>query len=237
LAQKVIQQNIQDVRRRIGEACLRARRDPSEVTLIAVSKTFGTEEISEAGRGGIHDFGENYIQELRGKHDALEGRGIRWHFVGHLQRNKIRYIAGWVHLVHSVDTMRLAAALSDAAVRCGRTIPFLVEVNTTGEASKNGISPSETTNFIREAAALPSVRVDGLMTMGPFTDDPEDSRGPFRMLRDLAGESRAAGQALPHLSMGMTGDFEVAIEEGATLIRVGTAIFGARTKPAVMPKN
>ncbi len=233
----MIRENIHILRRRIADACLRAGRDASDVTLIAVSKTFGTAEISAAADDGLADFGENYIQELRGKYDTLAGRGIRWHFVGHLQTNKIRYIAEWIHLIHSVESLRLARAISDAARKTGRTIPFLVEVNTTGESSKFGVKPPETAEFVHTAAALPSVKVDGLMTMGPFSDDPEDSRGSFRTLRETAEKIRAQGHPLPHLSMGMTGDFEVAIEEGATLIRVGTAIFGARTKPTVLAKG
>jgi len=230
----VVQENIHTIRRRVADACLRAHRDVSEVTLIAVSKTFGTAEITKAASTGIVDFGENYIQELRGKHATLELSGIRWHLVGHLQTNKIRYIADWVHLIHSVDSLRLARALSDAALKNGRTIPFLVEVNTTGEPSKFGRTPSETPEFVRSVADLPSVRIDGLMTMGPFSDNPEDSRRAFRTLRDLTEKLRGEGHPLPHLSMGMTGDFEIAIEEGATLIRVGRAIFGPRTKPPIV---
>jgi pyridoxal phosphate enzyme (YggS family) len=233
LTPHVIQENIHAIRGRISDACGRAGRNASDITLIAVSKTFGTPEISAAADAGCADFGENYIQEIRGKQEALTGRGIRWHFIGHLQTNKIRYIAEWIHLIHSVDSLRLARAISDAAVKAGRTIPFLVEVNTTSESSKFGIKASETTDFVAAAASLPSVRVDGLMTMGPFSDEPEDSRGAFRTLREAAEKARYQGYFLPHLSMGMTGDFEVAIEEGATMIRVGTAIFGARAKPGV----
>ena len=149
---KVIQERIDTLRRRIAGACLRAGREPSEVTLIAVSKTFWTEDIAEARQEGIADFGENYIQELREKREVLGSSDIRWHFVGHLQTNKIRYIADWIHLIHSVDTLRLARALSDAGLKIGRAIPFLVEVNTTGESSKFGCAPSETPGLIKEAS-------------------------------------------------------------------------------------
>jgi len=234
---KVIQERIDTLRRRIAGACLRAGREPSEVTLIAVSKTFGTEDIAEARREGIADFGENYIQELREKREVLGSSDIRWHFVGHLQTNKIRYIADWIHLIHSVDTLRLARALSDAGLKIGRAIPFLVEVNTTGESSKFGCAPSETPGLIKEAAKLSSVRIDGLMTMGPLPGTPGDTRRAFRALGEMAGKLRGEGYPLPHLSMGMTGDFEIAIAEGATLVRVGTAIFGTRAGPGSGPEH
>jgi len=231
LTLNLIQENIRGVRGRIAEACRRAGRDISGVGLIAVSKTFGTVEIAEAGKEGIVDFGENYIQELREKREVLTSPEIRWHFIGHLQRNKIRYIAEWVHMVHAVDSLRLAGALSAAGTGCGRRIPVLIEVNTTGETSKYGISPGEAPELIRTAAELPSISVEGLMTMGPLSEHPGDSRSSFRTLREIALRMRAEGYPLPHLSMGMTGDFEIAIEEGATLIRIGTAIFGTRTAP------
>jgi PLP dependent protein len=224
----VIEKNIQTLRARIAGACRRADRDPSSVTLIAVSKLFGAERVDEACRHGLADFGENYIQELREKKEALAGRNIRWHFIGHLQTNKVRHIAGWVHMVHSVDSLRLGAALSTAGEKAGRKIPALIEVNTTGEGTKFGLHPGETLGFSRELRGLPFLDLQGLMTMGPLSENPEDARPSFRMLRELRDAIEKDGHPMHHLSMGMTNDFEVAIEEGATLLRIGTAIFGPR---------
>ncbi|HLF15470.1 MAG TPA: YggS family pyridoxal phosphate-dependent enzyme [Bacteroidota bacterium] len=224
----MIQENIRIVQDRIAGACRRSGRDPAAVTLIAVSKTFGAAQIAEAGRYGLSDFGENYIQELRAKKEVLAGSDIRWHFIGHLQTNKIRYIAQWVHMIHSVDSVRLSSALSAAGARIGRTIPILVEVNTTGESSKFGCPPEQTPEFTREIRDLPWIRVAGLMTMGPLSENPEAARPAFRLLRGLRDRIREDGLNISHLSMGMTNDFEVAIEEGATHLRIGTAIFGAR---------
>ncbi len=226
----MIQGNIQIVQDRIAGASRRTGRNPATVTLIAVSKTFGAAQVAEANRCGLSDFGENYIQELREKKEVLAGSDIRWHFIGHLQTNKIRHIAEWVHLIHSVDSVRLASALSAAGVRIGRTIPILVEVNTTGEGSKFGCPPEQTLDFTREIRNLPSIHVGGLMTMGPLSENPEDARPAFRLLRELRDRIRDDGLDITHLSMGMTNDFEVAIEEGATHLRIGTAIFGTRTE-------
>ena len=227
-SKKVIQENIRIVRDRIASACRRAGRDPSTVTLIAVSKTFGRERIAEALGCGLSDFGENYIQELREKRDFLGESDIRWHFVGHLQTNKIRHIAEWIHLIHSVDSIRLAQALSAAGSRIGRTIPLLVEVNTTGEATKFGCRPEQALALTREIGTLPSLHIGGLMTIGPMPEEAEDARPAFRLLRQLRDRLEEDGLDAPVLSMGMTNDFEVAIEEGATHLRVGTAIFGKR---------
>jgi pyridoxal phosphate enzyme (YggS family) len=228
----VIEKNIQIVQERIAGACRRAGRDPASVTLVAVSKLFGAERVDEACRHGLADFGENYIQELREKKEALAGRGIRWHFVGHLQTNKVRYISEWVHLVHAVDSARLGAAISAAGTKAGRAIPVLIEVNTTGEGTKFGLRPEQTLEFSRELRALPSLDLQGLMTMGPLSEDAGDARPSFRVLRELRDRIGEDGHAMRHLSMGMTNDFEVAIEEGATLLRIGTAIFGPRSPGA-----
>ncbi len=227
----MIQENIRNVQDRIAGACRRTGRDPAGVTLIAVSKTFAAADVAEARRCGLEDFGENYIQELTGKEAVLAGTGIRWHFIGHLQTNKIRHIARWVHLIHSVDSFRLASALSAAGVQAGKTISILVEVNTTGEESKFGCQPDETLELTRKIRGLPALNLGGLMTIGPLTTDPEDSRPAFRLLRSLRDRSRGDGTGMEYLSMGMTNDFEVAIEEGATHLRIGTAIFGSRPKP------
>jgi pyridoxal phosphate enzyme (YggS family) len=198
--------------------------------LIAVSKLFGAERVAEARRLGMEDFGENYIQELREKQAVLADNGLRWHFIGHLQTNKVRQIAGWVHLIHSVDSLRLAAAISGEGRKAGRTVPVLIEVNTTGEGTKFGLRPDEILDFSRKIRTMPFLGLQGLMTMGPLSENPEDARPSFRLLRELRERVERDGHAMPHLSMGMTNDFEVAIEEGATLLRIGTAIFGPRNQ-------
>lgn len=231
----MISANIDNIRARIASACRRSGRQPEEVTLLAVAKTFPAEVVAEAVRAGVVDIGENYVQELLAKRASLSSPGIRWHFIGHLQSNKVRQIAGWVHLVHALDTTALARELNGRAAQAGRTIEALVEVNTTGENSKFGVPPENTRAFIRALEAFPHIRIVGLMTIGPFLPDPEGSRPMFRQLRELRDAIASAPQPnvdLHHLSMGMTGDFEVAIEEGATIVRIGTAIFGSRKKPA-----
>jgi len=230
----MISENIARVRQRIVEVCARAGRDPSEVAVIAVSKTFPVEVIRDAIRAGIADIGENYVQELGRKRAALEQEPVRWHFIGHLQSNKVKNIAPWISVIHSVDSPSLAREIDRQGTRAGRVIDALVEVNTTGEASKFGLPPAQVPAFLRELKGLDAIRICGLMTIGPFLPDPEGSRPMFRHLRELARQVAGLGQAnvqIRHLSMGMTGDFEVAIEEGATMIRVGTAIFGTRPKP------
>lgn len=227
-------ENIALIRQRIALACTRVGRNPSEVTLIAVSKTFSAEKIREAAESGIIDVGENYVQELLEKRPRLEDAHIRWHFIGHLQSNKAKYIAGWIHMVHSVDSVNLARELNKQAIGSGKTIEILIEINTTNEQSKFGIHPDKAVEFVQSLAGLEGLSIAGLMTIGPFLPDPESSRPMFRQLRLLRDTLGGLGQQnvhMRHLSMGMTGDFEVAIEEGATLIRVGTAIFGSRKKP------
>lgn len=224
----MIAQNIEMLRRRVEEACKRSGRDPRDVTIIAVSKTFGVDRIGEALAAGMTDFGENYVQELRDKMDHLAGKSVRWHFIGHLQSNKVKYIVNSVSLIHSLDSVKLAEELQK---RSAGHVEVLVEIHSTEEPSKTGVRPQEAIGLIREIAPLNKVRVRGLMTMGPFSDDPEDSRPSFRMLRELRAEIDAAripNVSMQHLSMGMTHDFEIAIEEGATILRIGTAIFGKR---------
>lgn len=231
----MISANIDRIRERIVAACRRSDRQPEDVTLVAVAKTFPADRVAEAVRAGIADVGENYVQEALVKRTALAGESIRWHFIGHLQSNKVRQVADWVHLVHALDSPSLAHELNIRAERAGRIIEALVEVNTTGEESKFGLPPERVPGFIRSLEPLAHIRIVGLMTIGPFLPDPEGSRPMFRALRLLRDEiAPTAGRnvELRHLSMGMTGDFEVAIEEGATLVRIGTAIFGSRKKPA-----
>jgi pyridoxal phosphate enzyme (YggS family) len=229
----MISENLETIRTRIERACRRAGRDPHSVTLVAVTKTFPARVVSEAVRAGVRDIGENYVQELLEKREALNDETIRWHFIGHLQSNKVKHIAGWITLIHAVDSVSLASELDRRAKQTGRVIEYLVEVNTTGEASKFGVASENVVEFVTSLKGFAHSRLAGLMTIGPFLPDPEGSRPMFRRLRQLGDEVAAMGQTnvtMKHLSMGMTGDFEVAIEEGATIIRVGTALFGPRAK-------
>jgi PLP dependent protein len=226
--------SIEAIQLRIGQACLRAGRSPADVTLVAVAKTFPAAAVAEAVSAGVADVGENYVQELLQKRAQLAGREIRWHFIGHLQTNKVKYIIEWIHLIHAVDRIEVAQEIDRRAGRAGRIINMLVEVNTTGEQSKFGVAPEMTLPFIRSLARYPNIDVAGLMTIGPFLPDPEGSRPMFRRLKGLCEEAKRLGQpnaSMRYLSMGMTGDFEVAVEEGATHVRIGTAIFGSRKKP------
>jgi len=228
----MIAENLDTIRRRIAEACLRAGRKEEEVTLVTVTKTFGSDAIREAVRAGCRDFGENFVQELVRKRGELGGEDIRWHFIGHLQSNKVRHIIEWIHLIHSVDSLNLGNEISKRAGQAGRTVEILVEVNSTAEKSKFGVPPEEAAGLIGRLQELAHIKVAGLMTIGPLAPDPEQSREAFRTMRQLREALKTGGIALAHLSMGMTNDFEVAIEEGATMIRLGTAIFGDRSPRA-----
>jgi pyridoxal phosphate enzyme (YggS family) len=231
----MISENIDTVRKRIRETCVRCGRDPSEVLLVGVSKTFSAEQIREAMTTGLADFGESYVQELREKREQLQGENIRWHFVGHLQSNKVKYLADYIYLIHSVDNLRVAEEINRRAEKVGRNIDVLIEVHTTSEPTKYGVSPEETIDVVKQVSTLPWVSVQGLMTMGPFSDDPNNSRSSFRQLAELRRAVEREGiphVSMKHLSMGMTHDFEVAIEEGATIVRIGTAIFGPRKSDA-----
>jgi len=225
-----IAENIAQVQERIRGACRLSGRDPASVRLIAVSKTVPPRRIREAAAGGAGLFGENYIQEAREKIAALAGTAS-WHFIGRLQSNKAKYAVELFDMIHSVDSLHLAESISKAAQKRGRVMPVLMQVNISGEESKSGIHPGTTAGLLLETARLPGLSVRGLMTMPPLSGSPEDSRPYFRALRrlrDTLVEESAGRFSLAELSMGMSGDFEVAVEEGATLVRVGTAIFGAR---------
>jgi len=228
----MIYQNVDHIRERIRIACLQAGRDPAAVTLLAVSKTFPATAVKEAVKAGVLDIGENYVQEMLKKREELQDSSIRWHFIGHLQSNKVKYLSDWVSLIHAVDNLTLAGEINKRGIQSGRIVDVLVEVNTTNESSKFGVRPEETAEFIQSLSSLGHIKVKGLMTIGPFLPDPEGSRPMFRRLRMLKEEISLLNQPnvwMKHLSMGMTGDFEVAIDEGATIIRIGTAIFGSRT--------
>lgn len=226
----MVKENLSIVEQNIQKACARSGRDRSEVQLIAVSKTKPVEMLKEAYDCQIRDFGENKPQEIREKFPQLP-EDIRWHMIGHLQRNKIKYIIDKVCMIHSIESVRLAEAVSEEAAKHGRVIPVLVEVNMAGEETKFGIRPEETEDFIREISLLPNIQVNGLMTIAPYTENAEDNRIYFRNLKKLyvdIKEKNIDNVVMSNLSMGMTGDYEVAIEEGATMVRVGTGIFGER---------
>ena len=217
-----IQANLQRVRERIARAAERAGRRAQDVLLVGVSKTVDVERIRQAIAAGIPALGENRVQEARGKVDEI-GRPVPWHLVGHLQTNKARDAVELFDVIHSLDRLELARELDKRAHARGRTVSTLAEVNVGGETSKGGLAPDGLGRLLEAVAGLTHVKVRGLMAIPPEAKDPEDARAWFRALRQL-GEKHG----LPELSMGMSGDFEVAIEEGATLVRVGTAIFGAR---------
>jgi pyridoxal phosphate enzyme (YggS family) len=220
--------NLEAVKKRLADAALRAGRDPAAVRLVAVSKKVGPDRIREAAAAGHRLYGENYVQEAKAKIAAL-GPGLTWHLIGHLQTNKAKDAVDLFDLIHTVDRLKLAQALDQAAARAGKIQEVLIQVNLAGEASKSGAAPEEAPDLLREAVRLPHLKVAGLMTMPPWFDDPEEARPYFRALREL--RDRLGGLAnlpLPELSMGMSGDFEAAVAEGATLVRVGTAIFGDR---------
>lgn len=222
---ETIRRNLESVRARISSAAARAGRRAEEVTLVAVTKTVGPEEVRALHDLGVRDFGENRVQELLRKQEALAGLDLRWHLIGHLQTNKVRKVVGGVALMHSLDSIRLAEALDREAAARQATLDCLAEVNVSGEETKGGVSPDWLGPLLDAAAGMAHLRVAGLMTMAPLADDPQTTRPVFRRLRDLRDRHAGAHPQLTRLSMGMTRDFDVAIEEGADLIRVGTALF------------
>jgi pyridoxal phosphate enzyme (YggS family) len=215
---------------RAATAALRAGKDPAAVTVIAVSKAQPVAAVEEAIAAGVRDLGENYAQEFVQK--QLDVRGsvkARWHFIGKLQRNKVKQVVGRTAMIHAVDSEDLAVEIDRRAVAAGVLQPVLVAVNVGGEAHKSGVPPVAAEGLLDAIAALPALRLEGLMTMPPLEDAPEANRPRFAALRELRDRLARPDRPLRHLSMGTTSDFEIAIEEGATLVRVGTAIFGART--------
>lgn len=218
------------MRRIFRAACDRAGRSREEVRLIAVSKTKPVSDIEEVLTTGILDYGENKVQELSDKYDVLP-KNIRWHMIGHLQRNKVKYLIGKTVLIHSVDSLRLAEQIEHEAAKADTIMNVLIEVNVAGEESKFGTTCNEAIELVRAVAALKHVKIKGLMTIAPFTDNPEDNRIYFKKLKQLSVDIKSKNidnVDMDELSMGMTGDYEVAIEEGATMVRVGTGIFGER---------
>lgn len=226
----MLKENLANVEKNIEQACKNAGRSRDEVTLIAVSKTKPVEMLQEIYDENIRDFGENKVQELCSKMEQLPS-DIRWHMIGHLQRNKVKYIVGKVELIHSVDTYRLAEEINIQAKKQNVIIPILVEVNIAHEESKFGISAEDAILLVEEISKLENIRIKGLMTIAPYVENPEDNRLYFRKIKQLSVDitnKNIDNVFMEILSMGMTGDYMVAIEEGATMVRVGTGIFGER---------
>lgn len=225
-----LETNVRAVRQRIEAACARAGRDPGSVTLVAVTKTQPPEVVCAAAGAGLSLFGENKVQEAKAKIPLCPSR-LRWHMVGHLQTNKCRDAVELFEMVQSVDSLRLAEELNRRAEQASRRLAILLEVNAVGEASKFGCRPDQLLADLGRINALPRLEIQGLMTVPPWTPDPEKVRPVFRQMHELKLRcEQLLGAPLPHLSMGMTGDYEVAIEEGATMVRIGTALFGARPR-------
>lgn len=226
----MISENIQVVREKIKEACKKSGRSEDEITLINVSKTKPNSDIMEAYNFGERVFGENKVQELKNKIETLP-KDISWHMIGHLQRNKIKYIAGKVDLIHSVDSYRLAEAINIESKKKNIITPILIEVNVAEEMSKFGVRVEETEQLVREISELDAIKINGLMTIAPYVVDSEENRRFFYKIRELAIDisgKNIDNVSMDVLSMGMSGDYQIAIEEGATIIRVGSAIFGDR---------
>ena len=226
----MIQENIKLVEENIKKACEKVGRDVNEVTLIAVSKTKPYTAIEEALPTGVKDYGENKVQELCDKYEILP-KDIKWHMIGHLQRNKVKYLVGKASLIHSVDSIRLAEQIEKEYAKADEIANILIEVNMAQEESKFGITSEETEQLVREIAKFPHIRIKGLMTIAPYTDNPESNRVYFRNMKKLSVDienKNIDNVSMSVLSMGMTGDYQVAVEEGAPLVRVGTGIFGER---------
>ena len=227
---ELIKNNLDAVIQRINAAAARAGRDPSDIKLIGVTKTVDTARIKAAYDCGIENFGENRVQELCEKTDILDMDCI-WHLIGHLQTNKVKYIIDRVHLIHSLDSLELAKEISRRAQNVGRTMDTLVQVNVAGEDSKFGIRPDEAVSFVKEVSRMGNIRVRGLMTIAPLSADPEDVRWVFAGLGKLRidiSRENIDNVNMDYLSMGMSNDFEVAIEEGSNMVRIGSALFGKR---------
>lgn len=230
----MIKENLAEVESKIAAACKRAGRDRNEVTLITVSKTNPVVRLKEAMDCGIHIFGENKVQEMLEKQEELPDT-LEWHMIGHLQRNKVKYLMGKVALIHSVDSLRLAEEISKEAVKQGTQEDILIEINVAEEESKFGITTENCLELVQNIAKLPNIHIKGLMTIAPFVEDAEENRKVFQALKKLSvdiAQKNIDNVTMSILSMGMTNDYEVAIEEGATMVRVGTGIFGIRNYTA-----
>ena len=226
----MVAENLAQVQKNIEESCRNVNRDPGEVTLIAVSKTKPVEMLREAYDAGARVFGENKVQEIVDKYDHMPS-DVKWHMIGHLQRNKVKYIVDKVAMIHSVDSFRLAETIEKEAAKKNVTVPILIEVNVAQEESKYGLKPEEVLPFIEEIADFSHIQIKGLMTIAPYVANAEENREIFRELKKLSVDIAAKNinnVTMSVLSMGMTGDYLVAVQEGATMVRVGTGIFGAR---------
>ncbi len=224
----MIAENLQQLRERITAKCIECSRNPDNIRLIAVSKFFGTEAIIEANRLGIRDFGENKAQELRDKFDVLVNK-VTWHFIGTLQRNKVKYAVKSAEYIHSVDSVILAEEINNQAIKLDKVQKILLEIKTSFEDTKSGLTEMfDVLNLVRYCSTLSNIELKGLMTMAPLTDDKKIIRNSFTYLRNLKDKINQSGSDLRELSMGMTNDYEIAIEEGATMLRIGSAIFGQR---------
>ena len=224
----MISENITSLQERIEHKCSEVNRNSSEIKLVAVSKTFGTDDIEKVYSEGLRDFGENKAQELSAKYEIL-GDKITWHFIGHLQRNKVRIVVPAASIIHSVDSLQLASEINKYAAKNNKVQKILLQVKTSEEETKSGIqSKSELFDLARYCKELTNIKFEGLMTIAPLTEDEEEIRQSFRQLRKLKDDLNLNGFDLKELSMGMTSDFEIAIEEGATMLRIGSAIFGER---------
>lgn len=224
-----IRENLERIREKIRVKSELVGRDPQEITLVAVTKTVEADRIEEAIAAGVNIIGESRVQEAKEKYGKVESK-IIWHLVGHLQRNKAKDAVKIFDLIHSVDSAKLAKEIDKQAKKVGKIQKILVEVNASGEESKYGLSPEEVITFLKEVSGFPNIKVEGLMTMAPFYENPEDCRPYFRKLRELREEIKAENikdVEMVYLSMGMSSDFEVAIEEGSNMVRIGRAIFGA----------
>jgi pyridoxal phosphate enzyme (YggS family) len=225
-----IDENIASIRERIYNRALKTKRKPDEITLVAVTKTVDTNRIKEAKEAGITAFGENYIQEAMGKIPHI-GEGVTWHMIGRLQTNKVKYVVPLFSMIHSVDSIRLAEGISKQAIERDKIMEVLIQVNISQENAKAGVKPEELPQLLEAVSSLKGITVKGLMTMPPYFTDPEKMRPFFATLRELRDKLIvffSDSLSLAHLSMGMSSDFEVAIDEGATILRIGTAIFGGR---------
>jgi pyridoxal phosphate enzyme (YggS family) len=221
-------ENLEKIQQRISAACTRSGREPGSVTLLAVTKSQPPEVVRQAADCGQVLFGENKIQEAKAKIPLCPGR-LRWHFIGHLQSNKCRDAVEWFEMIQSVDSLSLAQEIHKRADQAGKTMPVLLEINVAGESSKFGYQPEQLLAELKEINGLRRIEIQGLMAVPPWSAEPEKSRPHFRQLGELKRKSeQILGVSLPHLSMGMSGDFEIAIEEGTTMVRVGTALFGPR---------
>ena len=226
----MVAENLAQVQKNINESCSKINRDPNEVTLIAVSKTKPVEMLKEAYDAGARVFGENKVQEIVDKYDQMPS-DVKWHMIGHLQRNKVKYIVDKVAMIHSVDSLRLAETIEKEAAKKAVIVPILIEVNVAQEESKFGLKPEEVLPLIEQIADFSHIQIKGLMTIAPYVDNAEENREIFRELKKLSVDIAAKNinnVTMSVLSMGMTGDYMVAVQEGATMVRVGTGIFGAR---------